>query len=327
LTVSIIIPSWNGRALLEVCLGSVRRQTLAPLESIVVDNGSDDGSARYVRERFPEVSLVELESNRGFAAAVNEGIRRARGAYVAFLNNDVEVEPSWLAELVSCAARHPRAAGVAPKLLEPGDERIIDRAGDVMTSWFRAYPRGEGETDRGQYEREVEVFGASGAASLWNAEAVQELGLLDDDLFFSYEDVDLSFRARLAGYECWYAPRAVAFHAAGTTSGRRAEFTYLHATRNRWSVIVKDVPGPLLARNAHRIVLAELLTVARCTRERRLRYLSAAYVDALRSLPRWLERRREVQATRSVEIEAIRRALTSGYPTLGRRLTEALIRR
>lgn len=112
--VSVVIPSWNGRRLLEACLASLRTQTLPDFETIIVDNGSDDDSVAFLRERHPEVSVVELEANLGFAGATNEGIRRAHGRYIVFLNNDVIAQPAWLAELVACAERHPRAAGVAP---------------------------------------------------------------------------------------------------------------------------------------------------------------------------------------------------------------------
>lgn len=314
--VSVVIPNWNGRELLPDCLAALRQQTLQDFETIVVDNGSEDGSPEYVRENDPEVELVELGRNRGFAAAVNEGVGRAAGAYVALLNNDVVVEPEWLAELVACAVRHPGAAGVAPKLLRWGEPDVIDSAGDTLTSWLRAYPRGGGERDSGQYDEEVQVFGVSGAASLWRTGVVRELGLFDDGFFFGYEDVDLSFRARLAGYECWYCPGARALHRGGATSRGRPEYVYRHSTRNRWGVIVKDVPGPLLARCAGRIAAGELLTLGRCTREGQLRQLWLGYRDALSSLPDWRRKRREIQSARRVDAAAIGRALTRGYPGL-----------
>src|SRR5262249_43910205 len=155
-------------------------------------------------------------------------------------------------------------------LLRSSSPKTIDGAGDILTKFLRAYPRGEGEVDIGQYEREQQVFAASGAASLWRLETVRKLGLFDSDLFFSYEDVDLSFRARLAGYECWYAPRAVALHVRGGTSLGRPEFRYFHALRNRWCVIVKDVPTQLLVQNLHRVAFAEVLTIGRSLNERQL---------------------------------------------------------
>jgi GT2 family glycosyltransferase len=159
---------------------------------------------------------------------------------------------------------------------------------------------------------------------LWRVDVIRALGFLDDGLFFSYEDVDLSFRARLAGYECWYAPRAVAFHIGGATSLQRPEFEHFHAIRNRWSVIVTDVPGTLLCRNAHRIALAEALTIARSAREGHLRLACSAYREIIRSIPHWRVRRRRIQATRIATPERIEAHLTKTYPDVLLRLTGAL---
>jgi GT2 family glycosyltransferase len=274
-----------------------------------------------MREQHAEVELISLERNRGFAAAVNEGIRRAAGSYVALLNNDVVADPEWLAQLVACAERHPAAAAVAPKLLRWLEPDVIDSAGDIFTSWLRAYPRGAGERDLGQYGQEAEVFGVSGAASLWRTGVVKELGLFDDGFFFGYEDVDLCFRARLAGYECWYCPNAKALHRGGATSGGRPEYVYRHATRNRWAVIVKDVPAPLLARSALRLAAGEVLTLVRCARERQLRQLWRGYRDTFDSLSGWRRRRRHLQHERRVKAAVIGRALTRGHPDLLRRGT------
>jgi GT2 family glycosyltransferase len=207
--VSIVIPSWNGLPLLEPCLAAVSALTGVRFQAIVVDNGSTDGTAEFVTERHPEVKLVRLSSNRGFAAAANAGFRAADTQYVALLNNDVVVAPAWLAELVACGERHPRAAAVASKLLRP-DEATIDRVGDLLARNLRAYPQGASERDRGQYDEEREVFSVSGAACLWRARVFEELGGFDEGFFFAYEDVDLGLRARLRGFECWTAPRSLA---------------------------------------------------------------------------------------------------------------------
>lgn len=321
---SVVIPNWNGRELLDRCLASLRAQTRSDFEVVVVDNGSDDDSVDFVRESYPGVSIVSLDANRGFARAVNEGLRRFSGEYVALLNNDVVVEPAWLAELIACAERHPRAAAVAPKLLVHGTDDVIDSAGDILTCWFRAYSRGHGEIDRGQYDLEAEVFSASGAASLWRTAVLDDVGLFDEDYFFAYEDVDLGFRARLRGYECWYAPSAVAHHRGGATSRGAAEFTYRHATTNRWATIVKDVPASLLLRYAPRIVLAELFTIVRCARDHELRRLLDAYGTVLRRLPLWLGYRRRIQSSRTAAVSVIRSALNGTYPGLAARIERAL---
>jgi GT2 family glycosyltransferase len=322
--VSVIIPNWNGIAFLPACLESLRAQTYAAFRTVVVDNASSDGSVALIESTFPEVSVIRLDENKGFGAAMNIALREARSEYVSCLNNDTEADPAWLGELVACLERHPRAAAATSKMLDLSERDRIDDCGDVLTAYFRAYARGRGEQDLGQYNEEERVFGASGGASLWRSEVVRELGYFDEDLFAYYEDVDLSFRANLAGYECWYAPKAVVFHAGGGTSRQRAsEFAYYHAVRNRWSMIVKNGPAPLLWRSSPRIAFAEMLSFAKAVSERKTVLTMKAHRDVLRALPAWTRRRKEVQRTRSISGRELRRLMSSGYPSLGRRIREA----
>ncbi|HEY5159826.1 MAG TPA: glycosyltransferase family 2 protein [Gaiellaceae bacterium] len=319
--VSVVIPNWNGRAFLPACLGALRNQTYRELEIVLVDNHSTDDSVAFARAHYQDVKVVNLDENLGFAKAMNAGISASESDYIACLNNDTEASPQWLSELVACMERHPKAAAVASKMLDQRRPDLLDGAGDIMTRYLRAYPRGKGEQDAGQYDEELEVFGASGGASLWRAEALREIGLFDEDLFAYYEDVDLSFRARLAGYECWYAPLAVVLHAgSGTSAPAEGKFTHYHAVRNRWSVIVKDAPSGLLWRNAPRIAVAELFSLLRATRERRLKLVFSAYRDVLHHLPAWRRRRREIQARKAVTTKDLLRAMTPGYPAFWKRV-------
>jgi GT2 family glycosyltransferase len=322
--VSVIIPNWNGIFYLPGCLESLAAQTYREFETIVVDNASSDGSVALIESEYPGVSVTRLDENKGFGAAMNIAFRQARSDYVACLNNDTEADPNWLGELVACIERHPRAAVATSKMLDLNERGRIDDCGDILTPYFRAYARGRGEEDKGQYDEEEQVFGASGGASLWRSEAVRELGYFDEDLFAYYEDVDLSFRAHLVGYECWYAPKAVVFHAGGGTSRRQAsEFAYYHAVRNRWSMIVKNGPAPLLWRSSPRIFFAELLTLAKAVTERKTILTLKAHRDVLRALPGWARRRKEVQRMRSISSSELRRLMSSGYPSLGNRIREA----
>ena len=320
----VIIPNWNGIAFLPACLESLRAQTYTAFRTIVVDNASTDGSAVLIESKFPEVSIIRLDENKGFGAAMNIALREVRSDYVACLNNDTEVNPDWLSELVACLGRHPRAAAATSKMLDLSERGQIDDCGDILTAYFRAYSRGRGEEDRGQYNEEERVFGASGGASLWRNEVLRELGYFDKDLFAYYEDVDLSFRANLAGYECWYAPKAVVYHAGGGTSRQQAsEFAYYHAVRNRWSMIVKNGPAGLLIRSFPRIFFAEMLSLAKAVTERKTILTLKAHRDVLRALPGWTRRRKEVQGTRRINSRELRRLMSAGYPSLGHRIREA----
>jgi GT2 family glycosyltransferase len=299
-TVTVVIPNLNGRRFLDRCLQRLREQTVIGVETIVVDNGSQDGSVEFLRSHFPEVVVVAMGANRGFAGGMNAGIERASGAYVAFLNNDTEVDPRWLEELLACLERHPRAAAATSKLLLAHRRDTIDGAGDSLAPTFLPYARGHGKRDSGQYEDEIQVFGAAGAASLWRRSALEEVGLFDERFFAYYEDVDLSFRARLKGFECWYAPRAVAYHHRGATAGRRAEFTLFHPHKNRWFLILKNAPGRLLLRNVVWLVLGEGFLWIRALRARKPLVVVRAYREVLHNSRDVRTERRNIQRDRRV---------------------------
>jgi GT2 family glycosyltransferase len=266
---------------------------------IVVDNGSTDGSVEFIAIEYPEVRTIALDSNRGFAAATNVGIRNAHSDYIALLNNDTEPDPRWLAELVACLERHPRAASATSKMLLYDQARMIDGVGDVMTWAFAPHPRGHRIPDRGQYEEECEVLSASGGAALWRADALRELGAFDEAFFFYYEDVDLGVRARLRGYECWYAPKSVVIHHRGATTPKGLSvFEVYYPIKNRWFMILKDTPGLLLARHLPAILYGDLHWWLRALRSGHLTAVVSAYGKVLRRLPRLLRQRREIQRGR-----------------------------
>jgi GT2 family glycosyltransferase len=300
-TISVVIPNWNGRRFLERCLFALRRQTVGDVEVVLVDNASSDDSVELVRRSFPEVEVVQLTRNAGFAAAMNAGIRRARGSYIAFLNNDTEPDERWLQELLACLERHPRAASATSKVLLFDRPGTLDDTGNFLTPSLLPYARGHGEADARQFDVEEEVFSASGAAALWRADALAKVGLFDESFFAYYEDVDLGFRARLAGYECWYAPRAVVLHERGGTGGDDG-FTLYHHVRNRWLMLAKDAPAGLLARRLPRLAAGELTWWVRAARGAGFRPLLRAYVDAAKAAPRVRAERRRIQRGREVEV-------------------------
>ena len=164
MSVAVVIPTWNGRALLDVALSSLQTQTLAADEVIVVDNGSTDGTAEHVRSRWPSVILIPLPENTGFAAATNRGIERATSHVVALVNNDVELHPAFLRELVGALEADPGAASAAAKMLRFDERGVIDGTGDTLRWSGVAQQRGQGELDRGQYDAPGRVFSACAGA-------------------------------------------------------------------------------------------------------------------------------------------------------------------
>src|SRR5215211_9561023 len=207
--VTVVIPNWNGERFLKVCLSSLREQSFEDFETALVDNASSDGSLRLVERDFPEVRVISMRENRGFSAAVNAGIETSEATYVALLNNDTEVDPGWLEALVRAAERHPEAGLFASKLVDFYDRRVLDGAGDALRLSGLPYRLGHGERDRGQFDAPAYVFSACAAAALYRREMLDEIGLFDEDFVSYCEDGDLSFRAQLAGYRCFYVPDAV----------------------------------------------------------------------------------------------------------------------
>lgn len=297
---TVLVPNLNGAHFLEPCLTALEHQTLQPAQVIVIDNGSTDGSVELVRRRFPNARLLTFPENRGFAAAMNAGIAETTTRGVAFLNNDAVPEPTWLEELAACLSRHPGAAATTSKLLLADQPGRLDGAGDGLTRSFLPYVRGHGEPDDGRFSEEVEVFGASGAAAAWHVSVLREVGGLDERFFAYYEDVDLSFRVRLRGYEIWYAPRSVVRHTRGGTAGQHVDFALFHPVKNRWFMLVKDLPGRTAARRSASILAGEAFFWGRTIRRRAPGTLLRAYREVLRYWPELRQERREIQAARAI---------------------------
>jgi GT2 family glycosyltransferase len=312
--VTVVVPSYEGAPHLRRCLPALARQQGVAFEVIVVDNGSTDGSDGVVGE-FPAARLLRLPVNRGYAGAANAGAALADGEFVAFLNNDTEPDERWLAELVACAERHPDAGAVDSKVLRADDPGVVDGAGDAMTRSLKAFRRGAGEPDDGRYDEEAEVFSASGTACLWRTAAFRRLGGFDETYFAYYEDVDLGFRSRLAGLECWYAPRAVVLHVGGATSKRVLDVDARYSLRNRWATATKNAPAAWLIRNAPLIAVGELMLWARFLRDGRPRLLARQLAAVGRSLPALLRARRDVQRSRSVAYRELISRTTGWFPS------------
>lgn len=188
---SVVIPNWNGARHLRVCLNALRNQSYPYIEIIVVDNASTDDSHALLRGEYPDVKLIVLPTNRGFTGACNAGLQVARGEFVALLNNDTEADSRWVAEVVACFQRHAEAGLVASKMLLFDKRNVFHTTGDFYSIDGRAGNRGVWEKDAGQYEVEEYVFSACGGSSAYRKAMLDQIGLLDDDFFFSLEDIDL----------------------------------------------------------------------------------------------------------------------------------------
>ena len=303
----------------------MRGQSLEDFETFLVDGGSTDGSIAFVRENFPEVEVIALGENRGFSAAVNAGIRASQAELVALLNNDTEQDAGWLAALVRAADEHPEAGSFASKLFVFHNRDVLDGAGDALRRSGLPYRLGHGERDRGQFDTPGHVFGACAAAALYRTSMLQEIGLFDEDFFAYCEDGDLSFRAQLAGYRCRYVPDAVVYHVGGaSTGGKRSETATRLGTRNSISLLVKDLPAPLVPRLLPSFLAGQLARLLTVTASGVLPAHLSGLAEATRAAPLMIRKRREIQKRRKVSAEYVRQLLKESSKAARRSLRRRL---
>ena len=307
-TVSVIIVTHNGRHHLDACLRAVAAQDDVDSETIVVDNASTDWTAGLQRADFPWVRVVALPDNRGFAGGNNAGVRAARGRFVALLNDDTIAAPGWLRALLDGLDEASGVALTTSRIVYMHDPDIIDSAGDSVIRWGGAYKRHHGAAASAAAES-TEVFGVCGAACLLPTRVFDELGGFDEDFFFSHEDADLSYRARLRGYRCRYVAGAVVRHHGGGTSGKASAFAVFHGQRNLEWMYVKNTPASLLWRTLPGHLLYDAAAAVHFARSGRFGAYARGKLAALAGLPRMLRKRRAVQATRRVSADTIARQM------------------
>jgi len=302
----IIIPNWNGKRFLKTCFDSLKGQTYRDFEIVMVDNGSTDGSVGFIRENYPEVKIIELAKNKGFCVGVNTGIKSTKGECVALLNNDVELEPRWLEELVKVLKGNPEIGFCASKMLNfyNRQNRTIDSAGIIYTKAGKAFNRGSGQEEI-YFDKEEEVFGACAGAALYRRKMLEEIGYFDERFYAYDEDVDLSFHAQLMGYRCLYVPTAIVYHFGQGTSCRRAfKRTYL-INKNTLLVLFKNLSFSLLRKNILRIIRSQLSDIVWALRNPTTSFLAVikGKIDAIFLFPAYLVSRLKNQRNRKVPIK------------------------
>ena len=305
--ISVVIPNWNGAEHLPTCLDSLRRQTYPRVEVIVADNDSHDGSRALLERQYPEVKVIGLDENRGYAGGVNAGILAAEGEILAILNNDTEVDPRWLEELWAGLERHPEAGSATSKILLFDRRKIINSTGDLFTTEGVPVNRGVWEEDEGQFDEEDKVFSPCGGACAVRRSVLEDLasrgqGEPFDEDFFSYcEDVDLGWRLQLVGYQCLYVPAAKVYHKLSATGGGKIASYY--TGRNFIYVLAKDYPASLFRKHWPRVLRAQLRITweaLRAWRGEAARARIRGQLSGLWNLPRALRKRRAIQGSRVV---------------------------
>ncbi|MDO4616814.1 MAG: glycosyltransferase family 2 protein [Lachnospiraceae bacterium] len=240
--VTIVIPNYNGMKYLKICLDALRRQTCQAFSVLLVDNGSQDESVAFVKENYPEAELLCLPENTGFCGAVNAGIRRVKTPYVLLLNNDTEVFPAFVEELLKGIKKHKKAFSATGKLIQYHDKTKIDDAGNYYCALGWAFARGKDQSVE-KYEKEGKIFSSCAGAAVYRMDLLKKIGLFDEAHFAYLEDMDLGYRARVHGYENWYIPSAKVYHVgSGTTGSRYNTFKTGYSARNNIYLIYKNMP-------------------------------------------------------------------------------------
>jgi N-acetylglucosaminyl-diphospho-decaprenol L-rhamnosyltransferase len=304
-SVSVVILNYNGRQWIDACLAGLAAQRNAPpFETLLVDNGSHDDSVNFARTKYPDVRVIENGRNLGFAGGNNAGARHAPGEWIAFLNNDTIPDPSWLAELTGEARRHPTCGIFTSRLVFMDDPSIVDSAGDGYLRAGGAFKHGHGaRTDAFAASREV--FGACGGAFMIRRDLFEALGGFDERFFMVYEDVDLSYRARVRGERVWYAAGAIVRHAGSGSLGTISPSAVFHGQRNLEWTWIKNTPRALLLGTACAHAMYSLAGVLHYMRIGRGGAAISGKWAALRGLRAVLADRRAVQASRTVDAAAL----------------------
>jgi len=308
--VSLVVVVYESGPMLAQCLAAVRAQTFTSYELILVDNASSDRTAQAAVAADPSIRLIENAENLGFAAAVNQGARLARGRWLALLNPDAFADPQWLERLVAAAQANPRVHAFASRQLMADDSGRLDGLGDVMSLAGYPFRGGYTHADPGPIAPGW-VFSACGGAMLIERELFVVLGGFDERLFCYCEDVDLGYRLRLVGEPTLLVPDAVVRHVGSASSGgRRSDFAVFHGTRNRFWVYVKNTPAALFWPTLPLHILATAVLFARHATRGEIVTPMRGLVAGIRNVRVALEARREAQALRTASAWKIARAMS-----------------
>lgn len=329
--VAIVIVNWNGKHLLKNCLDSVFAQTYRNFDVYLVDNGSEDGSSSFIRTNYPRVKLIELSENTGFTGgnnvAFHEALKDREAKYVVAINNDTKAENDFLEQLIITAEKETKIGSVAPKMKFFYESELIDSVGILIHKDGGGLSRGIKEKDKGQYDREEEVFGPCGGAVLFKRELLEDVRHSEkeyfDNIFFAYyEDLDLAWRMRLRGWKTVSSPRAIIHHIHSATAISHSPFKAFHVNRNRFFVIIKNFPFGMMIWSLLVLTPIRYLRLLNSARIKKgpsyklqekvgklepVKIVLKGWFDVLKNLPEMLRKRKEIQSRKKVTNKDIKK--------------------
>lgn len=320
---AIVVLNWNGADIIEKCIDSLSRQTFDNFQIVVVDNSSEDTSKDILEKQQKilkdKIHIIYNKENSGFAGGVNIGIKYSihnNFDGVALFNNDAMADKNWLSSLVKILDSR-EDAGIATGLLLHQNGKTIDSTGDWYTKWGLPTPlyrnKRSSEAPGPSY-----VFGASGGASLYRIKIFEDIGLFDETFFAYYEDVDISFRAQLAGWKVYYTNDAVAYHEQGGTSKKIPGFTTYKTFKNLPLLFVKNVPRGLLFKIGIRFFIAYWLIFFNTIKNRSVAYAIKGWLASIYFLPGAVVKRFSIQKNKRVSTEYINSIIYQDLPPLQR---------
>lgn len=312
--VSIIILSWNSGRHLPICLSALSNQSFKDFNVVLVDNNSTDNSVDGLKDDWIDFSFVvkKLDANLGFAVANNIGAQLAGGKWIVLLNADAYPEPDWLERLVRAAEENPEYNFFSSRQIQYNAPHLLDGAGDEYHVSGLAWRRFYNHVENAYGLEQTEVFGACAAAAMYRREDFLKVGGFDEDYFSYFEDVDLSFRLRLAGGRCLYVPDAVVHHVGSASTGKLSDFVVYYGHRNLVWAFIKDMPGSLFWFYLPLHLAMNLFFLVSFIFKGKGRAIFKAKMDAMRGIPSVIKKRKDVQKLRKVSIKEINRFMSKG---------------
>ncbi|MBN1593335.1 MAG: glycosyltransferase family 2 protein [Candidatus Coatesbacteria bacterium] len=316
--VSAAVVNFNGMSHLDTCLKSLVAQTYPNLEILVSDDSSTDESVEFIRSKFPSVKVVQNPRNMGFVATANRAMQSGSADWVLLLNNDVECEPDFVERLMASAMANPDVGMFAPKMRLFYARTVLNGVGNEMCKSCYGVDRGQGEKDEGQYDEPCEVFGACGGAMLAKKEVLEQVRYMDKAIYFLFDDIDLSWRARILGTRILSVPDAVIYHKFGGFYGKVSTFKYFLSSKNRMRSFLKNYElktilgllPEMLKEDFHQIRGMYKLKIP--SRSGITKAIVKSYLWNVLHLPGTLIERRRVQKSRVVSDEALKKFIFQG---------------